>query len=343
MAKVKGPLFSITAIGTVDNKLIYRNRKGLDDVKRYAKTVNPNSPGQQAQKGYFKNAIDAWSVDGYSVADKFAWDKFAKTKKVITSGFNRFTSLKITAEKKGFTWTKLKNCTIYDVTGAGFKVDIDVSSDLSGILYLGTSKYSMLTEFIGVFSVNKYTFTITGLPDETKVYFYIKNTSVGEGARTGIYSQYHVGGWVPMPIDIGSPAINRPQSWYPGGHCVVVNKDNPADGNGKIESIQIHCATSLYNCKVATFFVVSGNNLSTRDQQYIGNVPQGATRTFPVDIDVNIGDYLGIYFFNRKLDTTNIGYAGCWYIYSDQIPCSNVLFSLLSGRTASLYGTGETT
>ena len=162
MAKVKGPLFSIVAIGKIDNKLIYRKRKGIDDVKKYTKTVNPNTPGQQVQKGFFKNAIDAWSIDGYSVADKFAWDQFAKTKKVITSGFNRFTGLKMISEKEGFTWNKLTNCVIYDVTGDGFKVDVNVSSDLSGVLYLGTSKYSMLTEYIGVFSVNKYTFTITG-------------------------------------------------------------------------------------------------------------------------------------------------------------------------------------
>lgn len=337
---MKGPLFSIIAIGKLDNKLIYRERKIGPDVKKYTKTVNPNTPGQQTQKGFFKNAIEAWSIDGYSAADKFAWDQLAKTKKVITSGFNRFTSSKMIAEKEGYTWGKLTNCIIYDITGSGFKVDIDVSSDLSGILYLGISKYSMITEFVGVFSVNKYTFTITGLPDETKVYFYMKNTSVGESARTGIYSHYHVGGFVPVPIEVGNEAIVRSNSLGLPGYTVI-DMNKAADGTGKINLVEVYTTGGMSGCKVAIFFLISGSNYSTRSYINIGNVSVGYS-AFPVDLDVEIGDLIGLFYTVGNI-RRDFGGVNVKYYSGDAIPCTNYTFG--TGGTPSIisiHGTGNT-
>lgn len=163
-------------MGTIDKKLIYRKRKGFDDIKKYTKTINPDLPGQKIQKGYFKEAIEAWKIDGYSREDIKAWDIYAGTLKKSVSGFNMFARFKIAAGVEGKTWNKLTNCIIYDVTGAGSKVDINVENDFHGILYIGTSKYSMLKEFTGTFSVNKYTYNITGLSKNTRYYFYVKNT-----------------------------------------------------------------------------------------------------------------------------------------------------------------------
>ena len=340
MAKIKGPLFSIVAMGTIGKSLTYRERKGIDDVKKYTRTINPDTSGQQIQKSYFKNAIDSWSIDGYSEADKLAWNKFASTKKFITSGFNRFTSFKIIAEKEGSTWNKLTNCIIYDVTATGFKVDIDVSSDLSGILYLGNSKYSMLSEFIGVFSVNKYTFTITGLQDGTKVFFYIRNTSIGEGARTGIYQYYFVAGSAPpIPIDIGIDFTYEGSYTY--GAKTHISKVNPANETGRLTKVTIDARWyAMQGCEVATFFNVGGNNYSTRDHEVIGNVPVGK-HLFNVDIEVNAGDFLGLYqsfalgALSRKFSGNDM------VIASKQIPCTNVTFST-STYTHCIYGIGST-
>jgi len=349
VAKVKGPLFSIVAMGTIDNDLTYRKRKGIDDVKKYIKTVNPDTPGQQTQKGFFKNAIDAWSIDGYSEADKIAWNQFAKTKKVITSGFNRFTSSKIMAEKEGSTWNKLTNCTIYDVTAAGFKVDIDVNSDLSGILYIGVSKYSMLREIVGVFSVNKYTFTVADLQDENKYYFYIKNTSVGEGARTGIYSQYHVGGFVPSPIDVGNPAINR-NDFIPKNNTVI-DKNVSADGSGKIKTIETYFLGNMTNVKVGIFYVVSGNFLTTRSNVTLGPVTGNSKQIITKDsggndisLDVVAGDYIGVYFTAASGGIENTWLGGAtWYLGGDKIPCTNQEFSFdATHYKTSIHGIGET-
>jgi hypothetical protein len=141
-------------------------------------------------------------------------------------------------------------------------------------------------------------------------------------------------------IDIGAAATNRTSEKFTGTYMVIVN---PADGTGKITSVEIY-AVSGYNLtlvEVATFYVVSGNFLSTRDWEYIGNVTAGSKQTFVVDLDVVAGDYIGIYFASGgKIEADSTGTymskAG------DNIPCTNIEFSSPVAGTISLYGTGET-
>ncbi|MBA7587393.1 hypothetical protein ES708_29422 [subsurface metagenome] len=254
-----------------------------------------------------------------------------------------FTGFKIAVAKEGKTWTKLTNCNIYDVTGEGFKVDINVESNLSGILYLGTSKLTMLKEFEGTFSVNKYKFEVTGLLEKTKYYFYIKNTSIGEEGRTGIYCQ-KTGVKVALDIDIGCPAIVRVFA-YSDNIYTIVNVGNPANESGKIKSIEIRSANGiiLIGVTVATFYVVSGNNLSTRDHVYIGNIAPDEKRIFAVDLDVVKGDYIGFVSSdssNIQVDTS--GGDNLWFKLGNFIPCTNVNFGVDIGWVISLYGTGKT-
>ena len=83
-----------------------------------------------------------------------------------------------------------------------------------------------------------------------------------------------------MTIDIGLPAINRTS--YGGENYTYVSKDNPANDSGEIKGVEIWAYTDLANVEVATFYVVSGDNLSVRDSEVIGSVVAGAKRTFEV-------------------------------------------------------------
>ena len=149
-------------------------------------------------------------------------------------------------------------------------------------------------------------------------------------------------------IDIGSEASDRTNSW---GTTVVtvINKNTPATGTGKITTVEIWAATEMAGCEVATFFVVSGNNLSTRDYETVNNgngagvVLAGSKQTFVVDLDVVEGDYLGIYYSSGALDCVLSG-AGGWYVTpnADHIPCTNQAFTAIASRDYSLGGTGTT-
>ena len=142
-------------------------------------------------------------------------------------------------------------------------------------------------------------------------------------------------------IDIGSPAIDRSTNRV-GGYTYV-NQTNPANETGTITSIEIWATlVSMVDCEVATFYVVSGNNLSTRDTEYIGAVAAGSKQTFEVNLDVQEGDYIGYYESTGRIEADGTGYAGMWYKGGDQIPCTDTLFNVYSGDTCSLYGIGTT-
>ena len=144
-----------------------------------------------------------------------------------------------------------------------------------------------------------------------------------------------------IDIDIGEPAIDRDNKIYYSR--TFVNQGNPANDSGSITSVEIWTNIEITNCEVATFYVVNGNNLSTRDTEFIGTVLKGAKRTFNVDLDVEAGDYLGIWVPVGAIEYDSSGGEGIWRNEEDQIPCTNVAFTVDADCVLSLYGTGTTT
>ncbi len=143
-------------------------------------------------------------------------------------------------------------------------------------------------------------------------------------------------------IYIGAPAIDRGASL---GAYTMIN-DNPANESGIINNVEIWASTSLVNCEVAIFYKPDPggfpNNFTTKDVQFIGAVTSGSKQTFPVDLDVVAGDYIGIYFTSGNIERDSSGCDGMWYKSNDRIPCANLAFTNLATSAISLYGTGET-
>ncbi|MBA7548803.1 hypothetical protein ES705_41271 [subsurface metagenome] len=143
-----------------------------------------------------------------------------------------------------------------------------------------------------------------------------------------------------VDIDVGSPAITRDVRIDVGETYIL--KENPANADGKITSVEIYTGTAMSGCIIATFYVVTGNVLSARDSQYIGNVPGYSKQTLPVDIEIKAGDYIGLYFSGGKVESSESGFAGLWHKPGDQTSSSDVGYSVSAGDTISLYGIGET-
>ncbi|MBA7500274.1 hypothetical protein ES704_03029 [subsurface metagenome] len=145
-------------------------------------------------------------------------------------------------------------------------------------------------------------------------------------------------------IDIGTEAIVRNSNVDANRTYIAIG--NPANESGKITSVEIYTWTgqSLVNCEVATFYG-SGVVYSTRDTEFIGAVAAGAKRTFTVDLDVEAGDLIGIFFTDGAVYKTEggSGMAGIYYYTADYIPCTNETFVLIGAgsQEMSLYGTGE--
>jgi len=137
---------------------------------------------------------------------------------------------------------------------------------------------------------------------------------------------------------IGEEPKNR--SGIITGDRTIVNKGNPALYSGTLEQVGIWSYNTLYNVEIATFYKTSGDKLSTRDYQSIGTVYGGSAREYTVNIDVQAGDYIGIYFtnFQRAIERDLSGYAGIWHQNGDRIPCTNLLFNFVAGDAISLGG-----
>jgi len=144
-------------------------------------------------------------------------------------------------------------------------------------------------------------------------------------------------------IDIGPQAIDRPT--YSVGGRTIICLANPANASGTITSVEIWAWSNFTSCEVATFYLVSAGHYSTRDYEYIGNVTSGSKQTFEVNLNVEEGDYIGMYNDAGYPECSNAGEgSGVWYNNGDTIPCSNISFTQAwPDRDLSLHGTGITT
>ena len=142
-----------------------------------------------------------------------------------------------------------------------------------------------------------------------------------------------------IDIYIGAPAINRGTTY--GAYTTINN--NSANESGVINSIEIWSDTDLSNCEVATFYRDGEvNEFSTRDTEFIGAVEDDAKRTFEVSLDVEAGDYIGMYYTAGYMERDNSGCDGMWAKSGDNIPCTNITFTNYATSAISLYGTGTT-
>lgn len=145
-----------------------------------------------------------------------------------------------------------------------------------------------------------------------------------------------------MAIDVGAEAIPREYTF--SQDYTIVGKDNPANASGTITSVEIWAESTLGNCKVGIFFLTNGNTLKCRSVAEIGGVISGAKRTIPIDpgIAVVTGDYIGLIFELGTIERDSTGFAGFWYIFSDQcIVDAEAEYLFLAGDAISLKGLGE--
>jgi len=149
-------------------------------------------------------------------------------------------------------------------------------------------------------------------------------------------------------IDMGADAINRGSALT--GPYTVVNQENPVKFAGTINSIEIYANVNMTGVKVAVFHVVGGNFLTARDFVTIGTVTSGSKQTFtedsesnPIALNVEEGDYIGLYYSGGILERDTGTDSSTWYINTDQTEGTNVEFGVLSGQVMSLFATGVAT
>lgn len=86
MARVKGPLFSLEASGSVKKTIVYSKWKGRQYVRQHAIPLNPNSATQINVRKAWQILVAGWQAE--DAPTQTVWNEFAK--QFQTSGFNQY-------------------------------------------------------------------------------------------------------------------------------------------------------------------------------------------------------------------------------------------------------------
>lgn len=189
MAKVTGPLFSMTASGKLANAIVFMSWRGIQDVRMYKKPTNNRTPNQIITRAFFSTAVTNYHA--LSTADQEALRASAAGKPY--SGFNLFMDWCKTWLDAGKDWVK-----VYDVSASAVlttSVDINVTDSKGGKCVV---KYGMnpgvYTDQTPAEAGNSTANTtraiaITGLTLGTKYYYTVEFTlTTTFWGRTGEYN-----------------------------------------------------------------------------------------------------------------------------------------------------------
>lgn len=206
MAKLKGPLFSLGAAGSIGKTLVYFGWKGIDCVREYLVPTNPKTAAQTAHRAHLTAAVAAVHAaqarpdNPLDAEDQVAYSTLAQAKGKVITWFNMIVKLWIDVEvavKIPCIFTD-GNISDKDVTAidAFMKLNEETASQLAaGKYYFGSSKTNLINAAAAV---------VTGgdkacLVDEDcsafltagSKYYYQFRPDAGDpcvGADSGIYS-----------------------------------------------------------------------------------------------------------------------------------------------------------
>jgi len=190
MAKLKAPLFSLGASGSIAKTLVYFPWKGINAVREHVVPTNPKTTAQQAQRAHMTAALTEFHGAGYLEADMTAWARLAGAEGKIMTGFNRMVKEFIDEIIDGNTWERITRVGIATPSAEGFVVTVEkAAAGNAPYVHLGVRKTYFPTSVVlldvgGGF----WSETITGLAANTLYYLYIDVGATGtDYGRTGVY------------------------------------------------------------------------------------------------------------------------------------------------------------
>jgi hypothetical protein len=141
-------------------------------------------------------------------------------------------------------------------------------------------------------------------------------------------------------IDIGPGAIDLDNQV---SSSTIIDKANPANGTGSLDSFEFYAYTQCASVKVGTFYG-SDTSWTMRDYESIGTVNSGSKQTFTgKDCTVNTNDLLGVYYSSGYLERSATGGSGFLSKSGDQFGNGTVTYSSSDTQRIGIYATGTTT
>jgi len=141
-------------------------------------------------------------------------------------------------------------------------------------------------------------------------------------------------------IDIGPGASERPE--YLTAGSTVIDKNNPANLSGRITEVKLWANSIMGSVEVGIFTQVDTDIFTSRSNSLLNsgnNVPIGL-QTYAVNLAVEAGDFIGLYWVGGGIKRNDAGYLGNWYKTGDNIPCTATSFGFSASRALALEGSG---
>ena len=140
-------------------------------------------------------------------------------------------------------------------------------------------------------------------------------------------------------IVVGNPAIYTLDSSNAG--YTRMDICSPANGTGTITSIELYATGDLDSIMVGIFYAIDATHFTTRSYAALGTAEVGLNQ-YDVDLEVEEGDFIGLYWNDANINYTEETCAGYMAISGNRIPADNQLLILTSDRRLSLRGIGTT-
>ena len=123
-----------------------------------------------------------------------------------------------------------------------------------------------------------------------------------------------------------------------------INLFNPANDTGSLDTIELYPRdTNITGFKAGTFYAGDYPDFTNRDYANLGAAAIGDKRTFTgLDINVTLGDLIGIYFAVGVMYNLLTGSSGIHWKAGDQFDAGTQSYGIAGGDCLQLYGTGET-
>ena len=86
MAKLKGPLLSVSASGSIGTGLTYSSRRSGAQVRFQRKQKDVDTPARTAHRADYTDGVDIWNT--FSDVEKALWNTLARSAHL--SGYNLF-------------------------------------------------------------------------------------------------------------------------------------------------------------------------------------------------------------------------------------------------------------
>jgi len=192
MSKVTAPFFGFKAKGQIGKSLVFFPWKGLNVVRTFVIPANPNTAGQQTQRGFFAGAVTLWQnvLYPFVALDLSMWNYRAGISAKPLTGFNNFVKMFVNVSRAGLNPQKFYDTTISLVDTTSFTVAVQHNVSSKDVkLYYGTSPTTLINSVTRTEAATPgltSTFALTGLSTKVIYYFDIKGLAGELGSFSGI-------------------------------------------------------------------------------------------------------------------------------------------------------------